>query len=317
MDNLIKYQLNGLRALSAINQHGTLNKAAAQLCVSPGAISKQVVRIEEQLGHRVFDRTSNGFIPTANCKDFLAELSEGFERIDSAIASLSDSPPVSLRVTVTPGLARSWLITRLGRFCEQNEHIRPIVDSSVQLADLGSGQYDFAIRFGTGNWPGLNMIPLIELELFPVCAPALAAKLTSIKDLEQLPIIVEQGRSDIWKHWLCSTGHEDLSLKIGPELSSPDLCVEAASSGMGVALVWQTLAIDALDNGDLVVPFTQTVKTGQAYWLADLGSNGKTAATHAFGRWLKHEFRSSQNQFSSVISDPRANPSRTDGRSNP
>ncbi|WP_227269826.1 helix-turn-helix domain-containing protein [Roseobacter weihaiensis] len=70
MDHIARFQMNGLRALSALSRYGTLSKAASHLCVSPGAISKQVVRIEEQLGHRVFDRTSDGFVPVQDYHGF-------------------------------------------------------------------------------------------------------------------------------------------------------------------------------------------------------------------------------------------------------
>ncbi len=300
MDNLVKFQMNGLRVLAALNRHGTLKKAALQLCVSPGAVSKQVVRIEEQIGHRVFDRTSNGFVPLEGCKDFLKDLSDGFERVDSALACLNASKADSLRVTVAPELAKNWLITRLGKFVEQHEGVRPIVDSSETLADLSAGRYDYAIRFGNGNWPDVNVTPLLELELFPVCAPALAARLNRIEDLAKVPVIIERGQPHRWQDWLAAINRPDLCPKPGPEVSSNDLCVVAAAAGMGVALVWQTMAVDALASGDLVIPFDNTVKIGKSYWLVESTYNGRAAARQVFRRWLEHQFRDTQSRFTAI-----------------
>ncbi|WP_227269827.1 LysR substrate-binding domain-containing protein [Roseobacter weihaiensis] len=206
-----------------------------------------------------------------------------------------------LRVTVAPGLAKSWLVSRLGNFCSTNDDIHLTVDSSHDLTDLRNGQYSYGVKFGLGSWSGLRASKLMDLELFPVCAPALLGKLESIQDLEQVPIIFGEEGGSGWPLWLTAASASHLNLKERSMMSSPDLCIEAAISGMGVTLVWQTMALDALDAGDLVVPFPITVKTGEAYWLVGPESRSSSAAARHFRKWLKEEFQVSQSKYEKLV----------------
>ena len=305
MDNLSRFPMNGLRAVSALRHHRTLSKAADKLCVSPGAVSKQVVRIEEILGQRLFDRTTNGFKATEAYESFLAELSKGFEKIDYALSMLDEYDAGELRLTVAPGLAKNWLVPRLGNFDGLGTDLRMRIDSTTDLADLQSGQFGYAIRFGTGPWPGLKATPLLKHELFPVCTPKVATQLRDIKDLENVPIIFEEDGTLNWHNWLIAAKAPRLELREGTCLSSPDLCVEAALSGLGVALAWQTMAIDALRGHELVVPFPVSMSTGQCYWLLEPEVANPEPKAREFKDWLIEQFRDSQASYDMIMARSR------------
>ncbi|MGI9503455.1 MAG: LysR substrate-binding domain-containing protein, partial [Geminicoccaceae bacterium] len=219
MKNLSRFHLNGLRATEALNRHGTLARAASELGVSPGAVSKHVLKIEQQLGKRLFKRTPLGFVLAQEHQRFLSGLTEGFRKIDAAFAMHDCNNDSEIRITVPPVFARSWLIRRLASFSSEHANLRLIIDSNYNIIDLPTSQYSCAIRFGAGPWRGLKATRLLEQELFPVCSPDVALGLTNIGNLADVPLIRDRNNYADWRHWLIAAGAKNLQPCEGPNFS--------------------------------------------------------------------------------------------------
>jgi len=192
-------------------------------------------------------------------------------------------------VSVAPVLAAKWLVTRLTRFHAAHPDVALRIDASVELVDFDASDVDAGVRVGVGPWPNVRTERLAGLKLFPVCSPALAARIGGVDDLAQLPIIRDHGSPARWSAWLAGQGAPDLALAPGPVYSDAGLCLDAAIAGQGVALAWPTLAADALKSGALRAPFPGSVATAESYWLVMSARRRPSPLVGAFARWLKEE----------------------------
>lgn len=305
MKNTLRFQTNGLRAVAALARCKTLAQAAIELGVTPGAISKQVIGFERQLGRPLFERTPSGFIPLKCHRQFVSELAEGFADIDTALSELTRPAEAGLRVTVAPALARHWLIPRFGSFRAQNEDLRLTIDARAEIIDLQVGDYSCAIRFGRGLRPEKKRTLLISHEVFPVCSPGLAKQLHSIEDLANVPVIFDTHSEADWRCWLRAAGAQNLRFRNRVQLSDVDLSVDAAISGLGVAMAWQTQAIDAIQSGQLVIPFPISTGTGGGYWYVEPEGSKRPSAVTSFRDWLKGQAAASQAEFERIVSSKR------------
>ena len=133
MNALNHVHLNGLRALESCGRLGTLKAAAAELGVTVGAVSQQIIRAEEQLGRGIFERTTRGLRPTRFGADFLQRLTAGFTTLEQAVASAADRPDNVLTISVAPVFASKYLVPRLGRYMAAHPGIQIRLDASIGL----------------------------------------------------------------------------------------------------------------------------------------------------------------------------------------
>jgi LysR family transcriptional regulator, glycine cleavage system transcriptional activator len=229
-------------------------------------VSQQVIRTEGIIGRPLFARVSGGLTPLAGAEPFFRGLHDGFRALDGAIDIIKERNRCRLTVSVAPVFAAKWLVPRLGRFHSSHPDIQLLIDATVALADLDGSDVDIAIRVGTGPWRGLRAEPLIEQEVFPVCSPMIAERLRHPSDLASVPVVHDANSVLSWDLWLAPLGLSETTLGLGPSYSDAALCLDAAISGQGVFLAWQTLAADSIGEGRLIRPFPMAVRTGQSYW---------------------------------------------------
>ena len=289
MDNLNRFHLNGLRAVETIGRLGTLARAAEELGVSTGAVSQQLLKTEQQLSRTLFERTPKGLVPTPFGSRLIVHLERAFRELSRGVA-LADQPNRTLlTVSVAPVFASKWLVPRLYRFQEAHPDIHIRLDATIDLVDLDHTDVDIALRVGSGKWPNVKAELLIEQKVFPVCAPILGKRLRTVMELSQVPIIRDQNSAIPWAVWLAIHDLDEDVLGEGPRFSDASLCLDAAIAGQGVMLGWETLAIDALNDGRLVRPFSGIAKTGFGYWIVTSPTRGADRKISAFRHWLKQE----------------------------
>lgn len=287
MKELNRIHLNGLRALEAVGRLGGLQPAAEELGVSPGAVSQHILRAEAQLGRPVFDRSGRGLAPTEFGRDFVARLTAGFHALDDAIASSRQHAESVLTLSVAPVFASKWLVPRLAAFSRLDPSILVRLDASVTLVDPDASDVDLAIRVGDGSWKGVRTEFLLPQELFPVCAPALAARLQHPADIFDVPIVRDANSTLSWNLWLDQFGLDESRLAEGYSFTDAALCLDAAIAGQGVMLAWPTLARDAIAGGLLVAPFAERASTGLGYYLVTSRTRREPAKVASFRRWIR------------------------------
>lgn len=278
--------LNALHAVLLAARHGALAPVAEALGVTPGAVSQHIKRAEARTGVLLFARTRQGLKPTPALLAVLPELEAGFAALGRAEAGLVREGGSSvLTVTVGNVFASRWLIWKLGGFTVTHPDIEMRLLTTGALIDLDRPDIDCAIRFGTGDWPGVVATPLGSHRVFPVCAPAIAGALRSPSDLASVPVIADPTAMLSWDAWLEAAGAAGVSLQ-GPRFSDPALAFDAALAGHGVLLAVAEMAGHALANGQLVRPFAVELVSPFGYWLAMSARRQPPARVRKFRDWL-------------------------------
>lgn len=166
---------NALRAFEAAARQGSFVNAAEELFVTPAAVSHQIKGLEEFLNVALFERVGRSVVLTDAAKRILPELQQAFHLIEQAVAKLDDDVHL-LTVSANPGFAAKWLLPRIHLFNQQHPDIDVRLDASSASNTFQRDGVDLAIRFGTGDYPGMVSLPLLgpyDEEIFPVCSPSL------------------------------------------------------------------------------------------------------------------------------------------------
>jgi LysR family glycine cleavage system transcriptional activator len=260
--------LNSLRAFEAAARHLSFTKAAEELHVTPAAISHQIKALEEQLGVPLFRRLTRALRLTQAGQAALPPMRDGFDSLADAVDLLrAHENSGALTVSLDPSFAAKWLVPRLDRFRAALPDLDVRLDATDKLTDFQRDNVDLAIRYGSGNYPGLEVERLLSEEIFPVCSPKLLegpAPLAQPSDLRHHTLIhlewdSENVTAPNWRMWLLAAGIHDIDFTRGPVFSMTTLALQAAIEGQGVALASSFLVADDLAAGRLVVPFDLSV----------------------------------------------------------
>lgn len=292
--------LNALRAFEAAARHQSFVKAAAELHVTPAAISHQVKQLEEILGVALFHRLPRGLVPTEAAKAMLPELGRGFAHVARAVQAAHEGGLAGqLRLTILPSFAQLWLLPRLGRFLAARPEVEIVLLGSQRLVDLVREGIDLGIRYGPGRWPGVEARFLFSEEAFPVCAPSLLdgpPPLRRPADLRQHRLLhdwdLTAGETWLgWPAWLAKLGLADLPAERGLQLPDSVMLTEAAARGLGVAIGRTSLSGEHLAAGRLVRPFPVTMTADFAYHVVRPEGLAPSPRVRAFVDWLVEESR--------------------------
>lgn len=308
MKSLNLVHLNGLRAVEAVGRLGSLRAAAEEFGVSTGAISQQVIKCEERLGGAVFDRSGRGIAPTSFGQALLPRLTAGFQTLDEAVALSRRHADTVLTISVAPIFASRWLVPRLSRYSRLHPEMQVRLDASIGLVNIDASDIDIAIRVGDGKWPGVCTELLLTQEVFPVCAPELAARLRTPRDVLSLPILRDANSTISWDVWLKQFGLSEAELTEGHTFTDASLCLDATMAGQGVMLAWQTLAQHALSVGQVVAPFRERTPTGLGYFLVTSASRSEPRKISAFKTWIREEMADAVRSFASAPAQPNGEP---------
>jgi DNA-binding transcriptional LysR family regulator len=213
-------------------------------------------------------------------------LGAGFRELDRAVAAAFRSDEAVLVISVAPVFASKWLVPRLAGFSRLHPELKVRLDASIELVDPNTSDIDLAIRVGPGNWPGVEADYLLAQEVFPVCAPELASRLATPRDILSVPVVYDANSTIGWSTWLDQIAIDEAELKYGHSFTDASLCLDAAIAGQGIMLAWQTLAHDAIAAGRLIAPFRERAATGLGYWLVTSGNRRKPPKVRSFERWI-------------------------------
>lgn len=290
--------LNALRAFEAVARHRSIKKAAAELHVTPAAVSQQVKGLEADVGAALLRRLVGGLALTEAGESGLADLREGFGYLTRAVRKMrAKRGRQLLTVSVDPSFAATWLVARLDRFKQAHPEIDLLLEASSASADLARDGIDAAIRYGSGDFPGLHAVRLFGEAVFPVCSPTLLEEPHPLREpadlrwhtLLHLEWTPAKGEWPDWRAWLRAVGVEGIDVERGPRFTEHSMALQAAMEGQGVALGSTALVADALAAGRLVWPFDFCVPTAFAYYLVCLEQRAEEPPIAAFRDWLVAE----------------------------
>ena len=296
--------LNALRAFEAAGRHLSFTKAAAELNVTPAAVSHQIRALEAWLGVPLFRRMTRALRLTEAGRAALPELSHGFDSLLQAVETMrAHGDSGVLTISVSPSFGAMWLVPRLEGFRRLHPDIEIRIDGTDRLADLTRQDADVAIRYGPGGYPDLQVDRLFGQANTPVCSPALRDGTPPLKRPEDLRHhtllhIDWKDAEASWRMWLLAAGRRDIDPTRGPRFTQESMAVEAARNGQGVALVGDMLVADELAAGRLVRPFDPDLSTPLtfAYYLVSAKERAAQPKIAAFRDWLLTEARTSRTE---------------------
>ena len=284
--------LNGLKAFEAAARHLSFTRAAAELNVTQAAVSHQVKALEESLGLALFRRLNRALLLTDEGQALLPPLSEALDRMALAVDGLARREETgTLTVRTLDSFAAGWLVRRLGRFRALYPDIEVRIAISDHLVDFTRDDVDMAVRYGRGEWPGLDSTRLMTEEIFPVCSPALLADgppLEKPPDLRRHTLLHDEMRED-WRMWLLAAGVGGVDPTRGPGYHHSNLVMQAAMAGEGVALGRSVLVADELAAGRLVKPFDVSLPAEYAYYVVYPEAAAGRPKVRALRDWLLAE----------------------------
>jgi len=284
--------LNPLRAFEAAGRLKSIRKAAEELSVTAGAVSRQVQILETYLGVPLFRREARAAILTAAGEQYLAEITAHLDGIREATLKLTGVRGRSrdvLKVRAYITFAMKWLIPRLSSFHDANPATEVRITASLEAVDFEHEDVDCAIRLGDGNWPHCEVDKLVANELVPVCSPDYRreAKLKSPSDLAGRTLLHSLARPDDWMHWLNAVGLTGIDPFAGLKYQSSVMVYQAAIEGQGIAIAQKFLVEDDLRRRRLVQPFAITCDRGNyTYYLIYPKNRLRNPSFRTFRQWL-------------------------------
>jgi LysR family glycine cleavage system transcriptional activator len=281
-----------LRTFEAAARHESFARAAAELNVTPAAISQQIRGLEDRLGVQLFVRHARGLTITKTGRDYAANIARAMAEIAAATRELGRPERNGrLNVGTLQSFASLWLLPRLHRFRARYPEIDLRLQIGSGLADLVSAEIDVAVRFGKGHYRGCESRLLMADAVFPTCAPSLLAGRPlprRIADLANLPLLHDDGLADSerslsWTDWL-----GDVSGQAAFSLPDALLTVQAALLGEGAALVRRSTVAEYLRSGQLIRLLEEERETEFSYWLVTAPGE-RSPRTEAFVEWIMGE----------------------------
>jgi DNA-binding transcriptional LysR family regulator len=279
--------LNWLRAFETAARLSSFAAAATELNVTPSAVSQHIRALELRLSKNLFDRHANGVTLTAAGKRYAEELGRGFALIDDATARIVGASTRELLVVhVATSFASQWIAPRLDLFRSLHPDIELKLTALGRSVESGQGKADAEIRYGWGDWPKLDAEILMREEVFPVCAPRLAASLLSPADLRGADLLHVPGYAEDWDAWLAFAGVNGVDTSDGTSFDQSIIAIRAAVEGKGIMLGRSALVERELAAGLLVAPFLPRLKSSGAYWFLAPPQRAATRKVRAFREWL-------------------------------
>lgn len=284
--------LTALRAFDAAARHMSFQKAAAELNVTPAALSFQIKSLEEHFGGPLFLRHNRAVELTEAGRALAPGARDGFETLAAAWrAAQRVTDHASLTITTGPAFTAIWLAPRLYSFARAHPEIELRFSASLDLVDLTRSEVDLAVRFGYGpDDPALHAEPFLEDWVTPMMTPDLARLCPDVSALSDAPLIHQDDIRFLdppcdWPAWFLAAGLPARDWA-GQRYSQADHALDAALSGAGIILGRVALAARALQDGRLIAPFRPALKTIANYRIiCEKGAENRPQIV-AFRDWL-------------------------------
>lgn len=268
--------LRALKIFEAAARHQNFTATGSEIGLTQSAVSRKVSELEAFLGAQLFFRSGPNLFLTPVGKRLSEKLSVAFEALEQACQEVHPEKESSIvTLSMLPSVAAKWFAPRLGEFTRQNPQIDLRISASRNLVDFEREGIDGAIRYGTGNWSGVEAILLATETVQPVCAPSLLQELDLEKpaDLLTAPLLHADIAED-WATWFKRAGVEGVDIPRGPKLGDDTANLQAALTGQGVALGRSLLVEDDLVAGLLVAPFSEKLTASYSYWFVTPSRSG-------------------------------------------
>lgn len=279
-------------AFEAVARRRSFAFAAAELHLTPSAISHQVARLEADLGVRLFERSAHGVRLSDAGERYLERVAGALSAISAATEDLRKGVGNSLYVHSAPSLASLWLMPRLRGFAKAYPDITLNLSAAHTPSDFALGQADIDIRYGVPQWGDLVVEPLFEERIVPLASPAFIReyRLKRIDQLFEVPLIQSNVSVVQWSDWLLHYSDKRAPERFALRFDRAQMSLDAAVQGLGVALESAVNAGIHLSSGKLkpVFGMDKAVRV-KAHFMVYPAKHARRAPVEAFLSWIHGE----------------------------
>ena len=285
--------MSELHAFSTAARLGSFTKAAEALCVTQGAVSRAISRLEAHFGQPLMTRSAHGLTLTVAGRRLADATAGPLQSIESISAELrAPTGRHWLSLAVVPTLASVWLVPRLPDFHRRHPDITLSFAAYRRDEDFSHATPHAAILSGVaGQWPHWHCDYVVGKEMVVICHPdrlqarRAAGRWTHPAELLNEPLLYHANGLDNWQHWFKSVGVSDKPA-LGTALDQVSIIVRAVMADMGIAVLQRCLARDEIDAGRVVVPFDIPVSLERGYVLCCPQQRKDHPALNAFRKWI-------------------------------
>ena len=311
--------LRGLRAFRTAARLLSFTRAAEELNITQGAISRQIKGLEDVLGVELFRRQKRSLRLTDEGRHYLPQIEDALNLLDRATASLATGQkPPKIQVRVPPTLALRWLIPRLHDFQKRHPDIElrlaTSLGATLEECDLERNEIDIAIARVSSPEPDdkLRFEYLMNDDHVPVCSKKLlggAHPLRTPTNLSHHMLLHAVTRPHAWRSWVQFAHLDGIDTEHGLFFDHYHFALQAAIEGLGVAVAPQPLVAADVAEGRLVIPFGIAAPSGTAYYLIYLANRAEVPAVEAFRNWILAESRSAPSPIEAAA-EPYTSPTK-------
>ncbi|NER59268.1 LysR family transcriptional regulator [Pseudomonas sp. MAFF212428] len=282
-----------LQCFEAAARHLNFTRAAQELHLTQSAVSKQVAQLEQMLRHPLFLRIRRRLQLTPAGALYLAEVDKILTQVDMSsryILSYGEQTEV-LKVATQPSFGVRWLIPHLKGFGKRYPNIHLDIRNEMEPFTLLHNTADVVFFYGQGTWPGATCIELFGEEVVAVCAPELlqGRTLDHASELSQRVLLQSTSRPEAWHEWFLEQGLHSANSYHGPRFDTFYMCLGAAQSGCGVALVPRYLVAQELAEGKLVLAWPHAMKSSGAHFLAFAEHAAEVPKVRSLVEWIREQ----------------------------
>ena len=291
--------LKALQAFEAAGRTGSFQAAAAELFVTPSAISHQVKSLEEFLGVELFERKTRQVTLTLTGETYLESVNSAFMHIEVATQrAMSNHAGGELKLAVAPAFLDRWLLPRFHDFTNRHPDIELDIHSSIGEIDFKQSNIDMAVYFGDGQWQGIDSTFLRPSYLVPVCAPILLEqeRVEEPEDLLKFRLLQVKKRPDEWTSWFQLTDTPFHPSQGTISFSNGMTTASAAAKGLGVALMDPSLVSEEIEQGDLMIPIDLIMQLPKSFYLVWQQNRPLSPAMTIFKDWITNRMNQEKNE---------------------
>jgi LysR family glycine cleavage system transcriptional activator len=301
MANIPLPSIDALMAFESAARHQSFTRAAAELNLTQGAISRQIRLLEDRLGSSLFQRVRQRVILTDAGRAYLLEVRRILDGLESAtlrLMTVGASTNV-LNLAVLPAVATHWLLPRLPDFF--SKHPRISINCGVRLSpfDFEADPFDAAIHYGAPIWARAVVHHLMDEDLVPVCSRSFRSsrRVRRPDDLARMPLLHLSTRPAAWADWLKRADVPTANAFQGSIFENFAMISKAAVAGLGVALLPSYFAEEELKAGGLVA-LARPQRSEKSYYLVIPETKVGTPHVQDFVKWVEKakRYRPSRRQ---------------------
>lgn len=285
--------VHALSAFEAAARHGSFTSAAAELCITPSALSHRIRLLEDMVGERLFLREGRNLGLSEFGRRYLEVVRQGLRTLTELPVRAQGAPRSGVKLTLPPTFARYMVVPRMADFIRRHPDVAVEIYLSVPLYDLALAESDIEVRFGAGDYPELISEKLFNEPAFAVASPAYLAGIAPLRkpaDLAHAKLL--RSALEPWQPWFEAAGLNWPEPSKGLRADDLGLLLELVRHGHGVALTREHFAHELLATGEIVRLFELQLDTPpHAYYLVYEAETAARPEVAVFLDWLRLALR--------------------------